>query len=75
MNNSTRNPNSVAATARNQVVFAAPAVSLLAYWLGSKGLPPEILAAVTALAMAVITVVGTLARNIAESKGWTKYLG
>ena len=75
MNNSTRNPNSVRQTGMNQVAIAAPAVSLLGYWLAGKGVPPEVLAPIAALGMSLITTLGTLARNIAEEKGWTKYIG
>ena len=75
MNKSTRNPNSVNQTGFNQVAIATPAVSLLGYWLATKGVPPEVLAPIAALAMALVTTLGTFFRNVAEEKGWTKYIG
>ena len=74
-NTSDRNPNSVNQTGFNQIAIATPAVSLLGYWLAKKGIPPEVLAPIAALAMAVITTLGTFVRNIAKEKGWTKYIG
>jgi hypothetical protein len=75
MNQSERNPNSVNQTGVNQIAIATPAVSLLGYWLAKKGIPPEALAPIAALAMALVTTLGTLIRNIAKEKGWTKYIG
>jgi hypothetical protein len=74
MNKSDRNPNSVAQTGVNQIGLGLAVSSLVGYWLG-QSLPPEVVAPAVALVMAGVTTLGTVLRNIASEKGWTKYIG
>lgn len=75
MNTADRKPNSAVQTGVNQVAIATPLVSVLGWWLAKKGVPPDLLAPIAALAMSAVTTVGTVLRNIAKAEGWTKYIG
>ena len=76
MNTSDRAPTTVLQKGTNQFVIAAPAASMLGYYLGNHlGLSPDIVIPTVALFMAAITTLGNLFRNLAREKGWTKYIG
>lgn len=75
VNSADRKPNTAMQTGVNQVAIATPLVSLLGWWLADHHVPAELIGPLSALAMAGITTVGTVLRNIAKAEGWTKYVG
>lgn len=75
LNSSERSANSALQTGVNQVAIATPVASLVGWWISTQGLPPEVVVPVTALVMSIITIAGTVLRNVVREKGWTKYIG
>ena len=73
-NTSTRDPIPANQTGVNQATAGALA-TLLGSGLLKWGVPPEAAPAATAVAMGVVTTLGTVLRNIFNAKGWTKYIG
>lgn len=74
-NRSDRKANSVGQTGFNHLAFATPLASLVGWYLASQGLPNEVVVPATALTVSAVTIVGTVIRNIAEAKGWSKFIG